>query len=228
MMTHAGGEPGGPPAAGGRGPGTAPSSTVSRMNDDWRLRIELHEHGFAHTLGEQLAGGELEHDLARAFKDRAVVSVEGSEVFCYTGTRDQAERAEKLIHEIAGREGWEVEIELRHWHPTAEEWEDPDAPLPKPFVHWIAFNIGPDVTGLAEGITRDDNAILLQGKNSGLRTGWTGMAPPKGDTQHHYHFQVFALDQKLELQGGAGRSALINAMANHVLARGELVGTFRR
>lgn len=106
--------------------------------------------------------------------------------------------------------------------------EDPDAPLPKPFVHWIAFNIGPEVTGLAEGITPDDNTILLQGKNSGLRTGWTGMAPPKGDTQHHYHFQVFALDQKLELQGGAGRSALINAMANHVLARGELIGTFRR
>jgi hypothetical protein len=99
------------------------------MNDDWRLRIDLHEHGFAHRLGERLAAGELEHDLTRSFRDRAVVSVEGSELFCYTGTRDQAERAEKLIREIAQHEGWEIEIGLAHWHPQAERWEDPDAPL---------------------------------------------------------------------------------------------------
>lgn len=100
------------------------------MNDDWRLKIDLHEHGFARRLAERLAAEELEHDLARAFKDRAIVSVEGTEVFCYTGTRDQAQRAENLVRQLAASEGWQVDIELAHWHPVAEQWEDPDAPLP--------------------------------------------------------------------------------------------------
>ena len=63
------------------------------MNDDWRLRIDLHENGLAHRLGELLGAEELEHDLERSFHDRVVVSVDGAEVFCYTGTRPQAERA---------------------------------------------------------------------------------------------------------------------------------------
>jgi len=100
------------------------------MNDDWRLRIDLHDQGFAHRLGELLEAEELEHDLKRSFHDRVVVSVDGPEVFCYTGTRDQAEAAEKLIGRLAQEHGWTVRAQLRHWHPTAERWEDPDAPLP--------------------------------------------------------------------------------------------------
>jgi len=100
------------------------------MNDDWRLRIDLHEDGFAHQLSERLTAGELEHDLERSFSDRVVVSVEGSEVFCYAGTRAQAERAEQLIRQLADQHRWGIETELRHWHPAAEEWEDPDEPLP--------------------------------------------------------------------------------------------------
>ena len=106
--------------------------------------------------------------------------------------------------------------------------EDPDAPLPQPFVHWIAFNIDPFTLSLHEGVPVEEQMMLKQGKNSGLKTGWTGMAPPKGDTAHHYHFQVFALDEMLQLENGIGRSALIKAMAGHVISRGEVVGKFRR
>jgi Raf kinase inhibitor-like YbhB/YbcL family protein len=106
--------------------------------------------------------------------------------------------------------------------------EDPDAPLPQPFVHWIAFNIDPLTLSLHEGVPVEEKIKLKQGKNSGLKIGWTGMAPPKGDTPHHYHFQVFALDEMLPLGNGIGRSALIKAMSGHVIARGELVGRFRR
>ena len=98
------------------------------MNDDWRVHVELHEHGFAHRLGEQLAAAELEHDLQDSFHDRVIVSVEGSEVFCYAGTRAQAEATLPLIRRIAEAESWESEISLAHWHAEAEEWQDPDAP----------------------------------------------------------------------------------------------------
>jgi hypothetical protein len=100
------------------------------MDDDWRLRIELREQGLAHQLGELLAAEELEHDLEAAFHDRVVVSVDGAEVFCYAGTRAQAQAAAQLIRQLADQHGWEVEVELAHWHPASEQWEDPDEPLP--------------------------------------------------------------------------------------------------
>jgi hypothetical protein len=100
------------------------------MNDDWRLRIDLHEHAFAHQLSEALGAVEIEHQLERSFHDRVVVSVDGSEVFCYAGTRAQAEAADQLIRQLIADHGWKAEIELAHWHPVAEQWEPPDEPLP--------------------------------------------------------------------------------------------------
>lgn len=100
------------------------------MNDDWRLRIDLHDEGFAHRLAESLQASELEHDLQRSFRDRVIVSVDGSEVFLYAADRDQAQAAEAVVRRIATEQGWSVDSELTHWHPTAERWEDPDAPLP--------------------------------------------------------------------------------------------------
>jgi len=100
------------------------------MNDDWRLRIDLHEHSFAHQLSEALDAVEIEHQLERSFHDRVVVSVDGSEVFCYAGTRAQAEAAAQLIRQLIADHGWEADIELAHWHPVAEQWAPPDEPLP--------------------------------------------------------------------------------------------------
>ncbi|HEX4009621.1 MAG TPA: hypothetical protein VHX62_06420 [Solirubrobacteraceae bacterium] len=100
------------------------------MNDDWRVVITLRENGLAHQLAEQLNADELEHDLQHSFHDRVVVSVDGPTVFCYTGTRDQAQRAQELIRQIAAEHGWPVELSLSHWHPVAEEWQDPDAAEP--------------------------------------------------------------------------------------------------
>lgn len=98
------------------------------MNDDWRVHVELREHGFAHRLGEQLSAAELEHDLQHSFHDRVIVSVEGSEVFCYAGTRAQAEATLPVIRRLAEAEGWQIDVTLAHWHAEAEEWQDPDAP----------------------------------------------------------------------------------------------------
>lgn len=100
------------------------------MNDDWRLRIDLHEHRFAHQLGDVLAAAEIEHDLESSFADRVVVSVDDNEVFCYAGTRAQAEAAQQLVGRLAADNEWDVELELTRWHPVSETWEPPDSPLP--------------------------------------------------------------------------------------------------
>ncbi len=59
--------------------------------------------------------------------------------------------------------------------------------------------------------------------------GYTGPKPPVGDTAHHYHFQVFALDvETLGLDPGANRDAVLKAMEGHVLGKGQIIGTFER
>ncbi len=100
------------------------------MNDDWRLQIDFQEQEHIRRLLDRLDARELEHDLSDAFHDRVIVSREGDHVFLYAGTREQAESAGKLVDKLAAEHGWNVEAELKHWHPTAEEWEDPDVPLP--------------------------------------------------------------------------------------------------
>jgi hypothetical protein len=100
------------------------------MNDDWRLRVDVCEDGRAHQLTERLAAFDLAHALGTSFSDRVIVSRDGAEVFCYAATREQAEAARSAIEKIAAQHDWQVEFSLAHWHPVAERWEDPDAPLP--------------------------------------------------------------------------------------------------
>ncbi len=105
--------------------------------------------------------------------------------------------------------------------------DDPDAPIGT-FVHWVAWNI--HVTGsrmtIQEGIPR--NAKFPQGRNDFGRIGYDGPCPPPGHGIHHYHFKVYALDTFLDLNEGASKKDLERAMRGHVIAQGELVGTYSR
>lgn len=110
--------------------------------------------------------------------------------------------------------------------------EDPDVEQDPPFVHWILYNIPPDVTALQEGIP--NSPILprpndaLQGANDRGSTGYYGPRPPRADPAHAYHFQVFALDGMLSLPHGATRAEFLEAIQGRVLAQGTLVGTYER
>jgi hypothetical protein len=99
------------------------------MNDDWRVQVEL-EESKSEKLLDHIETREMEDDVGTAFHDRVIVSREGGSLFLYTETREQAEQARDFVLQEAQRDGDAVEAELRHWHPAAEEWEDPDAPLP--------------------------------------------------------------------------------------------------
>jgi hypothetical protein len=100
------------------------------MNDDWRLRIDVNDPAHRHALSQRLDASELEHELEKSFHDRIILSLDDSEFFAYTGTREQAQAAERLIGQLASEHGWDVRTELKHWHPEAETWEDSDVPLP--------------------------------------------------------------------------------------------------
>lgn len=101
------------------------------MGDDWRVRVGVFDDGRARALTERLEAEKLGEDLETAFGDRLIVSVDGPDVFVYAGDREQAERAATAIRSVAAQNDWDVELELKRWHPTAEEWEDPEEPLPQ-------------------------------------------------------------------------------------------------
>ena len=101
------------------------------MNDDFRVRVRFGERRQAAVLGDRLERGELEHELARGATDRVVVSIDDRDVFLYAATRDQADAAATAVAGLAQREGWDAHVEVRRWHPVAEDWEDPDTPLPE-------------------------------------------------------------------------------------------------
>ncbi|HZY67476.1 MAG TPA: YbhB/YbcL family Raf kinase inhibitor-like protein [Devosia sp.] len=111
--------------------------------------------------------------------------------------------------------------------------DDPDAAEPKPFVHWVAYDIPGTVTELREGLPPEpilqEPKGMLQGQNSRGEVGYYGPRPPLGDPAHHYHFQVFALDvATLGLDPGKPREEVLAAMEGHVLAEGEIVGLYER
>ena len=113
--------------------------------------------------------------------------------------------------------------------------DDPDAPTEEPWVHWIIYKIPPDVEGLPEGIPRQarlkDPPGAYQGKNSwpkGEVIGYRGPMPPPGHGVHRYFFKVLALEAKLPVEPGLGKSTLLQEISGHVIDEGELMGTYAR
>ena len=111
--------------------------------------------------------------------------------------------------------------------------EDPDS-KPAPFVHWTAWNVPASLTALPAGLPERDRLDgpglegIMQGATSRGSVGYYGPRPPAGDPPHRYHVQLFALDRMLELPLGATRDQLLAAMQGHVLARGEIVGSYQQ
>ena len=106
--------------------------------------------------------------------------------------------------------------------------DDPDAPRGV-FVHWIIFNIAADKKGLPENVPKSEvlEGGMKQGTNSSDKVGYNGPAPPKGPA-HRYFFKVYALDTALDLAQGTRKQQLVDAMQGHILAQGQVMGTYKR
>ena len=91
------------------------------------------------------------------------------------------------------------------------------------FLHWGVLDIPSALRRLAEGRVPPET---VETKNSFGDTGWGGPCPPIG--RHRYFHRLHALDTLLPALGDdADRAALDAAMAGHVLATAELMGTYQ-
>lgn len=109
--------------------------------------------------------------------------------------------------------------------------EDPDAPVPHPLVHAIAWGLRGCAGALAEGAlsragARSGAAPL--GRNSYLSREYLPPDPPAGHGIHHYAFELFALRSPTRFEAAPGRSAVLQRLRAHTIARGLLTGTYCR
>ena len=109
---------------------------------------------------------------------------------------------------------------------------DPDVALQRKLddvTHWIAWNIPGTATKLDEGVqagTLPDGTV--QGKNTRGANAYMGPGAPATGPDHHYTFELFALDTKLDLGPDASRADVMKALEGHILGKAVWVGRFHR
>jgi phosphatidylethanolamine-binding protein (PEBP) family uncharacterized protein len=103
---------------------------------------------------------------------------------------------------------------------------DDDVPLPKPLIHTVAL-IEPDRTNLGEGelVRRTAGVRIIATRLS--RDGYSGPRPIPGHGPHRYRFHVLSVGRRVPDDVTSG-TALMQAIAGHVIARGTLTGTYER
>jgi Raf kinase inhibitor-like YbhB/YbcL family protein len=109
--------------------------------------------------------------------------------------------------------------------------DDPDAPDPRApkrtWVHLVLYNISPDVTGLSEGLSKDNLPRgTLFGINDFNRADYGGPCPPIG--RHRYFHKLYALDVVLPDLGTPTKERLWQAMQGHILVDAVLLGTYQK
>jgi Raf kinase inhibitor-like YbhB/YbcL family protein len=106
--------------------------------------------------------------------------------------------------------------------------DDPDAPAGT-WVHWVVFNLSPKMNSLSEGASSSgsQDTFGTAGVSSFRKSGYGGPCPPKGKP-HRYFFKLYALDTMLGLKSGASKADVEKAMQGHILAQGQLMGTYGR
>jgi Raf kinase inhibitor-like YbhB/YbcL family protein len=110
---------------------------------------------------------------------------------------------------------------------------DPDVALQRKtddVLHWMIFNIPGTATGLPQGVAAtaklDDGSI--NAKNLRGNVGYMGPGAGAAGPYHHYTFELFALDTKLDLGPDATRAQVLEAMQGHILGKAVLEGRFHR
>lgn len=109
--------------------------------------------------------------------------------------------------------------------------DDPDAPDPAApkmiWVHWVLYNLPVECAGLPEAVAASElPSGTMEGTNDWRRTGFGGPCPPVG--RHRYYFRLYALDTLLPDLNRPTRVEVEQAMAGHVIAEAQLLGTYQR
>jgi Raf kinase inhibitor-like YbhB/YbcL family protein len=110
---------------------------------------------------------------------------------------------------------------------------DPDVAMKRTIedvLHWMVINIPGTARELPENVpaTAQLPDGTIQPKNMRGAAGYMGPGAGAQGPYHHYTFELFALDIKLDLGAEATRADVLKAIDGHILGKGVLVGRFHR
>lgn len=100
-------------------------------DEDWRVEVELDDEQHGYSLGERLRAVDLDDEARKRLGREVVVTRDGSRLFLYTDTREEADEAARVVQELARGERLTADIRTTRWHPVGEEWRDASEPLPR-------------------------------------------------------------------------------------------------
>ena len=106
--------------------------------------------------------------------------------------------------------------------------EDPDAPLPRPFVHLIAYGIPGELRQLPEGALGHEGPSLRFGKSTIGSQAYMGPRPMPAHGPHRYVIQILALNRPTKFQSAPNLKSFLKGVSGTVIGRGRLIGTFER
>ncbi len=158
---------------------------------------------------------------------------EGDAKMAFTLTSSAFQEGQPIPKKYTG-EGQDISPPLQWTDPPADTksfaliCDDPDAPKGT-WVHWVAWNIPAQTRSLPEGVPGQKKleSGITQGNNSWPKLGYGGPMPPPGKP-HRYYFKLYALDAEVQLEPGATKEVLLNAVKGHTLAEAQLMGTYQR
>jgi Raf kinase inhibitor-like YbhB/YbcL family protein len=108
---------------------------------------------------------------------------------------------------------------------------DPDVALQRKLedpLHWMVFNIPGSARALPEGVPSTaqlpDGTIQIKNRRGGV--GYMGPGAGRLGPHHHYTFELFAVDVKLELGPDATRADVLKAIDGHIVGKAVLVGRY--
>lgn len=104
--------------------------------------------------------------------------------------------------------------------------DDIDVPLPKPLIHNAAV-LSPSAAGIEAGTLRHGQDGIRIVPTRLAKDGYAGPRPIPGHGPHRYRFHLLASDTPIPRDITTVR-ALLSALAGHVIARGQLTGTYER
>ena len=98
--------------------------------DDWCVEVELNDEQHGYSLSERMRALDLDDEARARLGRRVIVTRDGSKLFLYTTTEDEADEAARVVRELSTAEGLTAEIRTMRWHPVEAAWKDSSVPLP--------------------------------------------------------------------------------------------------
>jgi hypothetical protein len=141
----------------------------------------------------------------------------------YTQAGDQTSPALTWAHAPAATVSFVLHVhdmDVVHNHTTDDQ------------LHWVVWNIPPTSTGMPEGVPK--GADLKDGSHQTSASGQFFRGPGAGANgpKHHYMFEVFALDTKVDVPAETDPfdtwTSVAKAMQGHILAKAVYGGLFHR